>query len=47
MNTKNGSKHINLPSKVFMIAGLSAVIGLGGCQDEGTAEKAGKKIKFF
>ena len=44
MKTKNGYKHINLPGKVLIIAGLSAVIGLAGCQDEGTAEKAGKKI---
>jgi hyperosmotically inducible protein len=44
MKTKNGYKHINLPSKVLIIAGLSAVISLAGCQDEGTAEKAGKKI---
>ena len=44
MKTKNGHKHINLPGKVLIIAGLSAVIGLAGCQDEGTAEKAGKKI---
>ena len=44
MKTKNGYKHINLPGKVLIIAGLSAVFGLVGCQDEGTAEKAGKKI---
>ena len=44
MKTKNGHKHINLPGKVLIIAGLSAVIGLARCQDEGTAEKAGKKI---
>ena len=44
MKTKNGDKQISLSSKVFMIAGLSAVIGLAGCQEEGTAEKAGKKI---
>ena len=41
---KNGDKHINLPSKVLIVAGLSIFFGLAGCQDEGTAEKAGKKI---
>jgi len=44
MKTKNGYKQIGLTSKVLMIAGLSAVIGLAGCQEEGPAEKAGKKI---
>ena len=44
MKTKNGNKQTSLTSKVLMIAGLSAVIGLAGCQEEGPAEKAGKKI---
>lgn len=44
MKTKNGFKQISLTSKVLMIAGISAVIGLAGCQEEGPAEKAGKKI---
>jgi len=44
MKTKNGYKQISLSIKVLMIASLSAVIGLAGCQEEGTAEKAGKKI---
>jgi hyperosmotically inducible protein len=44
MKTKNRYKQLNLSSKLLMIAGFSAVIGLAGCQEEGTAEKAGKKI---
>ena len=44
MKTKTENKQTSLTSKLFMIAGLSAVIGLAGCQEEGTAEKAGKKI---
>ena len=44
MNTKNGYQQISLKSKVLIIVGLSAVIGLAGCQEEGPAEKAGKKI---
>ena len=44
MKMKNGYKHISLSSKVLIVAGLSIFIGLAGCQDEGTAEKAGKKI---
>lgn len=44
MKTKSGNKQTSLTSKLLMIAGLSAVIGLAGCQEEGTAERAGKKI---
>jgi hyperosmotically inducible periplasmic protein len=44
MKTKNGYQQTSLSSKVLLIAGLSVVIGLAGCQEEGTAEKAGKKI---
>ena len=44
MKTKNGNKQASLTNKLLMIAGLSAVIGLAGCQEEGPAEKAGKKI---
>ncbi|HEY5141066.1 MAG TPA: BON domain-containing protein [Methylococcales bacterium] len=44
MKTKNGYKQTSLSSKVLLIAGLSMVIGLAGCQEEGTAEQEGKKI---
>ena len=30
-------------NRVLVITCLSAVLGLAGCQQEGTAEKAGKK----
>lgn len=33
-----------LADSVIVIACLSAVLGLAGCQQEGSAEKAGKKI---
>jgi hyperosmotically inducible protein len=33
-----------LADRVLVIACLSAVLGLAGCQQEGTAEKAGQKI---
>ena len=33
-----------LADRVLVIACLSAVLGLAGCQPEGSAEKAGKKI---
>ena len=44
MKTKNEYKQVSLTSKVLLIAGISAIVGLAGCQEEGTAEKAGKKI---
>ena len=45
MKTKNECKPMNLTDSVFIVA-MSAVLGLGlaGCQQEGTAEKAGQKI---
>jgi hyperosmotically inducible protein len=45
MKTTHEHKPMNLSDSVF-IACLSAVLGLGlaGCQQEGTAEKAGQKI---
>ncbi len=33
-----------LADRVLVIACLSAVLGLAGCQQEGSAEKAGKKV---
>jgi hyperosmotically inducible protein len=45
MKTKHERKPMNLSDSVFIVA-MSAVLGLGltGCQQEGTAEKAGQKI---
>jgi hyperosmotically inducible protein len=45
MKTKHECKPMNLSDSVFIVA-MSAVLGLGlpGCQQEGTAEKAGQKI---
>ena len=37
-------KTIILADSVLVIACLSAVLGLAGCQQEGSAEKAGKKV---
>ena len=34
----------NLTNSVLVIACLAVVLGLAGCQQKGTAEKAGKKI---
>jgi hypothetical protein len=31
-------------SKLFAVAGVIAVLGIAGCQQEGPAEKAGKSI---
>jgi hyperosmotically inducible protein len=44
MKTKNEYKKNTLANRVLVIACLSAVLGLAGCQQEGTAEKAGQKI---
>lgn len=43
MKTTNEYKK-NLANRVLVISCLSAVLGLAGCQEEGSAEKAGKKI---
>ncbi|MGR9014099.1 MAG: BON domain-containing protein [Gammaproteobacteria bacterium] len=34
----------NLADRVLVVACISAVLGLAGCQPEGSAEKAGKKV---
>lgn len=44
MNTTNKSKQNSLVHRVLVMICLSAVFGLAGCEQEGTAEKAGKKI---
>jgi len=44
MKTKDKYKPINLSVGVFFVVLLSAVLGLVGCEREGAAEKAGKKI---
>lgn len=44
MNTKDKYNPMNLSDKVFFAVLLSAVLGLVGCEREGTAEKAGQKI---
>lgn len=40
----NAYKQDILAKRVIVIAGLFAVLGLVGCQQEGTAEKAGQKL---
>ena len=44
MKTINAYKQLILVDTALVITCLSAVLGLAGCQQEGTAEKAGKKI---
>ena len=44
MKTTNEFKQNILANRVLVITCLSAVLGLAGCQQEGTAEKAGQKI---
>lgn len=44
MKTKDEYKPMSLSNRVFFIVFLSAVLGLAGCEREGTAEKAGQKI---
>ena len=44
MKINNEYNPMNLSNSVLLIAFLSAVLGLVGCEREGTAEEAGKKI---
>ncbi|MGZ8159678.1 MAG: BON domain-containing protein [Methylobacter sp.] len=44
MKTTNDCKQNILADKVLVITCLATVLGLAGCQPEGSAEKAGKKI---
>ena len=44
MKTINKFKQNILPNRVLVITCLSTILGLVGCQQEGTAEKAGKKL---
>jgi len=44
MKTKNNLNQTTSADKILVISCLSAVLGLVGCQQEGTAEKAGQKI---
>jgi hyperosmotically inducible periplasmic protein len=44
MNTKNEYKPMRLTNRACSIIFVSAVLGLAGCQQEGTAEKAGQEI---
>ncbi len=44
MKTTNEYKQNMSADRALVIACLTAVIGLAGCQPEGSAEKAGKKI---
>ncbi len=44
MKTTNECRQKILADKVLVITCLAAVFGLAGCQQEGSAEKAGKKI---
>ena len=44
MKSTNKFKQNILANRVLVIICISAVLGLAGCQQEGTAEKAGKKI---
>lgn len=44
MKTINKFKQNISPNRVLVITCLSTILGLAGCQQEGTAEKAGKKI---
>lgn len=44
MKTINAYKQLILVDRILAITCLSAVLGLVGCQQEGTGEKAGKKI---
>jgi len=43
MKSTNKFKQNILANRVLVIICISAVLGLAGCQQEGTAEKAGKK----
>ena len=44
MKTTHAYKQLNLAGKALVISCLTAVLGLAGCEQEGTAEKAGQKI---
>ncbi len=44
MKTTNKDKQNILIDRVLVVTCLSVVLGLAGCQQEGSAEKAGKKI---
>jgi hyperosmotically inducible protein len=44
MKTTNAYKQNILAKGIFVLAGLSIVFGLAGCQQEGSAEKAGQKL---
>ena len=44
MKTINKFKQNISPNRVLVITCLSTILGLAGCQQEGTAEKAGKKL---
>lgn len=44
MKTTNNPKHNKLVDSVLVITFLAVVLGLAGCEKEGTAENAGKKI---
>ena len=44
MKTQDEYKPMSRSNRVFFTVFLSAVLGLAGCQQEGTAEKAGQKI---
>ncbi|EGW21981.1 BON domain-containing protein [Methylobacter tundripaludum] len=44
MKTTNKDKQKVLIDSVLVVTCLSVVLGLAGCQQEGSAEKAGKKI---
>lgn len=44
MKSINEYKQTSPPKNILIIAGLSGLLGLLGCQQEGTAEKAGKNL---
>lgn len=44
MKTTNKYKQNISANRVLVITCLSTILGLAGCQQEGTAEKAGKKL---
>ena len=44
MKTPNKYKHNVVAERMLVIMGVAAVFGLTGCQQEGSAEKAGQKL---
>ena len=44
MKTINEYKQTSSAKNILIIVGLSAVLGLAGCQQEGSAEKVGKNL---